>query len=183
MASCGGLSPRQHRDSSQPANPRYLMTVSAARDLTLVYILPGRAAEAYSASIMSFRGNAKFINNVVLFPPPPFLSVCVYKTIIMRLWVLHTYVMSWGLWSVNERRMSHPIHLDCLTLLHRLIFLIRLPHTLGFLVASLWAGPVTILGIIFVAFIFNPNTRSSQYSAVFPQSCDTGDLSNLIRCK
>ncbi len=66
------LSPRQRQDSSQPANPRYLMTVSTARDLTLVYTLPERAAEAYSASIMSFRGNAKYINSILLryfFPP------------------------------------------------------------------------------------------------------------------
>lgn len=86
----------------------------------------------------------------------PFPSVCVYKTIIMRLWVLHTYVMSWELWSVNERRMTHAIRLDCLTLLHRLIFLIRLPHTLDFLVASLWVDLNTDLNIICAAFIFNP---------------------------
>lgn len=52
--------------------------------------------------------------------------------------------------------MSHPIHLDCLTHLHRLIFLIRLPHTLNFLAASLWVGLSTILGYNFSAFIFNP---------------------------
>lgn len=80
MASCGGLSPRRHRDGSQPANQGYLMTVSAARDLTQF-----SHSVAYSESIMCFGENAKFINNILFLFFPPFLAVCVYKTIIMRL--------------------------------------------------------------------------------------------------
>lgn len=67
MASCGGLSPRQHQDSSQPANPGYLTTVSEAQDLTLHSIFSHeQAVEAYSASIIRFGENVRFINNILL---------------------------------------------------------------------------------------------------------------------
>lgn len=86
-----------------------------------------------------------------------FLHVCVCKARKNALWV-HTYVTSWGLWSVNEQRMSHPVLLHCLALLHKLIFLIRLLHTWDFLVASLCVGSSTVLDISLAAFIFNPAT-------------------------
>lgn len=77
MASCGGLSPRQHRDSTQPANPGYLTTVSAAQDLTLHSVFSHeRTAEAYSASIIRFRENVRFINNILLCYFFPLLSFC-----------------------------------------------------------------------------------------------------------
>lgn len=80
---------------SQPSSPGYLMTVSAAQDLMLVRIHCEQAATTCSASIICFGESVKFKNNILLcYPPPSLLSVCVDKTIIVRLWVLHTYVMS-----------------------------------------------------------------------------------------
>lgn len=140
MASCGGLSPRQHQDSSQPAPPGYLMTMSAAQDLTLVCILCEQAAEACSAWIMCFRETVK--------------SVCVDKTIIMIPWMLHAYVTSAmraliSKWAEDES--SYSLRLPyTFTQAH-------FPHQIGSysgFSGGITLGGSTILGIIFAAFVF-----------------------------
>lgn len=63
---------------------------------------------------------------------------------------------------MNEQGMSHPIHLDCLPLLHRLIFLITLPHSQDFPVALGWPDKTLLI----FYFILKATYMSHETSTV-----------------